>query len=922
MSVRLVIVRPRHIVLAVLAVSIVACGLTSDSEVHSQRASRVDRDVTSAEDASLARAELLQARQLDADATYELTAPDGKWLASAPCAAQAMVVHFDQSGPLVRLPGGREVRFELTHVGRGVDDGAPPTTDHEVARTELRYRRGALTEWYRNGPLGLEQGFDLDERPTGDGELEIHVTVGGDLVAQLVGDQVVLVDRDGIVRARYGELMIADAGGRVVPSRLDVEGNDIVLAVRDDDATYPIVVDPFVWSEEQKLLAFDGASGDYFGEGLAIDGSTAAIGAFGQGAVYVYTRSGGPWSLQQKITGGAGFYGREVALSGDTLVVGAPIASVGGASQQGRVYVYVRSGGVWTQQLNLYAFNGSATDRFGSSVAIDGDTLVVGAPRQGSTHGAVYVYTRTGTTWTFESWFSVPSLQGDINERFGSAVALEGDRLVVGATGWDTPTIDAGAAFVFERTNGAWSLVQELVAADGATDDYFGQAVDLSGNTVLVGAYGHVQPQVSGGAAYVFVESAGTWTTQQKLVATDPTGSQWFGNTLALDVDTAVIGARYSTTNFYDDGSAYVFRRTGGAWTQETELNASDGMENDHFGSRVALEGGTILVGATGDDDSGPAAGSVFWFEYLFKGNLGDACTVGDGCLSGHCVDGVCCNVSCVTASTSDCLACSAALTGGPDGLCGPISAGTSCRAAQGVCDAEEVCDGLNADCPGDAKSTAVCRPAVDACDAPETCSGSGDTCPPDAKEPSTTECRPAVDLCDVAETCDGTSDACPSDAKAPATTECRAAAGACDVAETCDGIADACPEDTLASDGTSCDDGDSCTEEDTCQEGLCHPGPDTCGDGGMGGVGGTGGTSSGAPNGQGGGGAGADTGGSAGSGDGGAGAAEAADDGGCSCSAPGLPSNGGRTPWTLLALWLAAVAARRRNATTRDETG
>ena len=187
-------------------------------------------------------------------------------------------------------------------------------------------------------------------------------------------------------------------------------------------------------------------------------------------------------------------------------------------------------------------------------------------------------------------------------------------------------------------------------------------------------------------------------------------------------------------------------------------------------------------------------------------GDLGDACGDASECTSGFCADGVCCDTACGGAA-DDCQACTAALTGGADGTCGPTLAGTECRASAGACDVAETCDGAGTACPADVVVAAdtECRASAGDCDVAEVCDGASGACPADAFAAADTECRAAADLCDAAEVCDGASAACPADALAAAGTECRAAAGDCDTAEVCDGAGAACPADALAAAGTEC---------------------------------------------------------------------------------------------------------------------
>ncbi len=234
----------------------------------------------------------------------------------------------------------------------------------------------------------------------------------------------------------------------------------------------------------------------------------------------------------------------------------------------------------------------------------------------------------------------------------------------------------------------------------------------------------------------------------------------------------------------------------------------------------------TLYAWVMNADNSGDETGDNYSLITLVVGTNacgallanGAVCTVGTACMSGNCVDGVCCNTACGGGVATDCQACNAA---GALGTCGNTAAGTVCRAAAGACDAAETCNGTASTCPADARSPAgtVCRAAVGACDAAETCNGTLGTCPADALAPAGTVCRASAGACDAAETCNGTVGTCPADAVSPATTVCRASAGACDVAENCNGTTGACPADAFMAAATvcrapagACDVAESCT--------------------------------------------------------------------------------------------------------------
>jgi hypothetical protein len=372
-------------------------------------------------------------------------------------------------------------------------------------------------------------------------------------------------------------------------------------------------------------------------------------------------------------TDGSDYFGYAVAISGDTLVVGAPIESSSatgvnpgpaaeaddGAQQSGAVYVFVRSGTTWTQQAYLKASNADVLDTFGAAVAIDLDTVVVGAMGEDSLAtgvnpgpaaeaddgaeeaGAVYVFVRSGTTWTQQAY--VKASNTDSMDRFGSSVAIQGDTMVVGAVFEDSAATganpgaaaedddgaeNAGAAYVFVRSGGVWAQQAYLKASNTGAGDGFGASVALSGDTLVAGAHGEDgngtgpnpgpaaeadDSSDGAGAAYVFVRSGTTWAQQAYLKASNTGAGDFFGVAVAASGDTIVVGAPGERSGFSgvepgpaaeaDDslpssGAAYVFVRSGTTWSQDAYVKASNPGTSNQFGYAVALEGELIVVGS------------------------------------------------------------------------------------------------------------------------------------------------------------------------------------------------------------------------------------------------------------------------------------------------------------------------------------
>jgi len=306
------------------------------------------------------------------------------------------------------------------------------------------------------------------------------------------------------------------------------------------------------------------------------------------------------------------YFGYAVAIDGDTVVVGAYQDGDKGIGS-GSAYVFTRTGGTWTQQAKLVPADGAAYDRFGSAVAVDADTIVVGAHQdddKGSASGSAYVFTRTGGTWTQQAKL-VPA-DGTAGDYFGFAVAVDADTIVVGAYGDDDKGADSGSAYVFTRTGATWTQQAKLTAPDGTANDYFGHAVAVDAGTIVVGAYGDDDKGDYSGSAYVFTRTGGTWTQQAKLVPADGAAYDDFGTAVAINANTIVVGAHKDDDKGTDSGSVYVFVRTGATWAQQAKLTAPDGTAGDWFGRAVAVDGDTIVVGAPYDDDKGDNSGSVW----------------------------------------------------------------------------------------------------------------------------------------------------------------------------------------------------------------------------------------------------------------------------------------------------------------------
>ncbi len=312
----------------------------------------------------------------------------------------------------------------------------------------------------------------------------------------------------------------------------------------------------------------------------------------------------GTCSPQTKIVASDGLaddmFGSAVAMDGDTLVVGAPFDDnpASGAVNQGAAYVYVLQDDNWALQQKLIADDGLANDYFGFKVAVSGDSLIVGTPGAfgaeiPSAHpGKAYVFIRNGANWSQQA--KLVASDGAVNDQFGWAVGISGDTAVVGARLDDSFT---GSAYVFVRNGAAWSQQQKLIESTG---DLFGWSVDVSGDTIAVGSPGDdIGANISQGAAYIYTRSGTAWSLQQRLFASTPGHLAAFGRAVAIAGEALVVGANLEDIGGQaDQGAAYVFTRSGTVWSEQAKLIAADGGEGDLFGDKVAMSGNKAVVGA------------------------------------------------------------------------------------------------------------------------------------------------------------------------------------------------------------------------------------------------------------------------------------------------------------------------------------
>ncbi len=518
-----------------------------------------------------------------------------------------------------------------------------------------------LREWWINSDTQLEQWFSLAHKPAGATRgqpLTLQLSLDTNLKAVQTGNTLHFETPEGNT-IRYEKLKVWDATGKQLSAHMKLAGNTLNLIVNDADASYPLTIDPS-FQQEAYIKASIIDSFDEFGWSVAISGNTIVIGTpgdassatgvngdhnndlFQAGAAYVFVHSKSGWSQQAYLkasnTDSSEGYGKSVAISGDTIVVGAFEENSQGIGidgdqgndnafvHSGAVYVYTRNGINWNQSAYLKASNTDKFDNFGRSVAIDGDTIAVGAIGEDSNatgvngdqennntvnSGAVYVFTRNAGNWGQQAYLKASN--SDEHDRFGFSVAIDGDTIVVGARdGSDAIGVngdqsnnnapDSGAVYVFTREGSIWSQQAYLKSSNSEKGDRFGRAVAISGNTLVVTATGEDSNSIgvnsdennnlkfNTGAAYVFLRNEASWTQQAYLKPADTsTAADYFGNSVSISGNMVAVGT---------GGGAYVFYQTGVNWNQ------IDHFKVKTYTQSVAISGETVVVGTPSDDEN------------------------------------------------------------------------------------------------------------------------------------------------------------------------------------------------------------------------------------------------------------------------------------------------------------------------------
>lgn len=395
-------------------------------------------------------------------------------------------------------------------------------------------------------------------------------------------------------------------------------------------------------AKEYKIEVSDADSGDFVGGSVSISGDYAIVGADGDdakgdgaGAAYIFNIAGSKWIQQTKLTSNdaaaADKFGAAVSISGDYAIAGAPYEdNKDNGANAGAVYFFKREGTSWIQQSKLIPKDGSPSDYFGGSVSISGDYAIVGAAYDddsGLESGSAYIFKRETYGWTQKAKLT-PS-DGAQNDYFGVSVDIDGEYAVVGAYLHNDPDFNTsfGAAYIFKRSGESWSQQAKLIATDkdgnndGAVSDYFGGAVSISGDYVIIGAYGDDDAGRDSGSAYIFKRNASAWNFSQKLTP----GSygepyDYFAKSLSIYGQYAVIGAEGDDDKGKSAGAAYLFKRgAGDRWELSSKLTASDGAANDLMGKSVGASLSYVIAGAAGRNSN---AGLAYIYDSGTSGGV------------------------------------------------------------------------------------------------------------------------------------------------------------------------------------------------------------------------------------------------------------------------------------------------------------
>jgi hypothetical protein len=594
-------------------------------------------------------------------AQYQFTkqVSDGVWAYRAPNRAHDLSLSFNRDGlHAVRYNMEGEVLWDfglsLSSYGEQNFPAAIAEDSLSASRERVEYQWSQdVVEWYLNSPEGVEHGLTLAAPPEGahDSTVKLSFALRGSLTPELdsSAQTMHLKDTSGRSALLYDKLAVYDADNRSLPAHFSLDdGKTLHITINTSRAVYPLSVDPIIYDQAVKLTPSYIEDEAHFGRSVAISGDTIVVGVpdenrawSDRGAAYVFERDKGgsnQWGEVKKITasdsGDDDHFGRSVAISGDRIVVGAYMEDGVGGTNRGAAYLYWRDeGGAdnWGQVKKLIANDTENYDFFGWSVAISGWIVVVGAKWEngaGTKRGAAYVFGRN--YGGADNWGQMKKLKAsnpEDNDEFGSSVAISGDIIVVGASLEDGYGSDRGAAYVFYRDEGGdrnWGQVKKLIASTPEDGDEFGWSVAISGDTIVGGAPYEDCQGTDHGAIYVYnrnEDGADNWGQVKRRAASDTKDYDNYGKSVSISGDTIVVGTPFADGTIISCGAAYVLERNEGGidnWGQVNKLIASDPGLFDQFGESAAIDVDTVIIGAFEEDGEGSKRGAAYVYELPF----------------------------------------------------------------------------------------------------------------------------------------------------------------------------------------------------------------------------------------------------------------------------------------------------------------
>lgn len=493
----------------------------------------------------------------------------------------------------------------------------------------------------------VSQTFRLQTSPAGLGLLHLNLLVDSSFRPSFSQGKIFFTDNQNKQVLSYSSILLKDAANATFVPTIGLYNKRISIMFNDAGAQYPLQIEMQLALIDQSSATAN--SGDWFGVSLAADDDTLVVGATGEdsngllhyngrmsdsGAAYTYRRGDQGWQLDGVLKldypGLGDAFGSAIAISGDTIVVGAPfrdsVSSQGALSDMGAAYVFEHSGGGWSQTAELVSADARNNDLFGSAVAIDGDTIAIGAYQRELGTGAVYLYQRSGGSWQLQNLLAAP--ESEAGAQFGWAIALDDAWLAVSANRKDVNANngvleDAGALYLYQRSGASWNFQSQVQASDPEAHAQFGQAVALDGAQLVASApfKDRSDSAANRGAAYVFGRTDGNWSQEAILTGSDSQSDDRFGWSIALYANSVLLSSPYTlrydqvSNALTQQGAGYLFARNGDAWQELTQVRGPVTNQASMFAWSSAFFDDSLFVGAYSESNTNPQAGSVYLYQ-------------------------------------------------------------------------------------------------------------------------------------------------------------------------------------------------------------------------------------------------------------------------------------------------------------------